>query len=198
MTGIAHRRGVGPAPNASGLHEAALDYLARYPTTEVSLRQVLERRIERWARRAALAAEQPETIAAQVAAARATVSEVIARLVAAGALNDALYAETRARSLVRAGLSHRATAARLSAKGVDPATARAALPKDDESELAAALVLARKRRIGPFRPGLPPDEAGRRRELGVLARAGFPPAVARRALAMAPDQAEMLVNRLRR
>jgi hypothetical protein len=59
-------------------------------------------------------------------------------------------------------------------------------------------VLARKRRIGPFRTGEAPDEAGRRRELGVLARAGFPQDVARQALAMEPDQAETLVNRLRR
>jgi regulatory protein len=198
MTGTLHRRAVGPAPNASGLHEAALDYLARYPATEAGLRQVLERRIERWAHRAALTKDAPETIAARVATARETATEVIARLIAAGALNDALYAETRARSLVRAGHSYKGTAARLAAKGVDPATARAALPGDDESELAAALVLARRRRIGPFRRGVGPDEAGRRRELGVLARAGFPPSVASQALAMTPGQAETLVNRLRR
>jgi regulatory protein len=198
MTGTLHRRTVGPAPNASGLHEAALDYLARYPATEAGLRQVLERRIERWAQRATLARDEPETITAQVAAARGTACEVIARLVAAGALDDAIYAENRARSLVRAGHSYRATAARLAAKGVNPATARAALPKDDESELAAALVLARKRRIGPFRPGVVPDEAGRRRELRVLAQAGFPPSVACQALAMTLDQAETMVNRLRR
>ena len=58
---------------------------------------------------------------------------------------------------------------------------------DDESELAAALVLARRRRIGPFRSGDAPDLAGQRRELAVLARAGFPQDVARRALAMAAD-----------
>jgi regulatory protein len=66
------------------------------------------------------------------------------------------------------------------------------------NELAAALVLARKRRIGPFRLGAPHEAAGRRRELSVLARAGFPQAVARRALAMEARQAEVLVNRLRR
>jgi len=68
----------------------------------------------------------------------------------------------------------------------------------DESELAAALVLARKRRIGPFRVGQAPDEVGQLRELGALARAGFSHSVAHRALAMDPDQAEALVNELRR
>ena len=125
-------------------------------------------------------------------------TDVVTRLVAAGAVNDATYAESRARSLLRCGRSRRAAAAQLAAKGVDAATAQSVLPDDEHSELAAALVLARKRRIGPFRTGEAPDEAGRRRELGVLARAGFPQDVARRALAMDADQAEALVNEFRR
>ena len=193
----APRRPIGPVPDADGLHDAALNYLARYAATEVGLRRVLERRVDRWARRAASVGDV-ETVAAEAAAARAMVHLVVARLVAAGAVNDAAYAESRARSLVRAGRSRAAAAAYLTAKGVDPAMARAALPRDDASELAAALMLARKRRIGPFRRGEIPDEPGRRRELGMLARAGFSQDVARRALAMDADAAETLVNRLRR
>jgi regulatory protein len=188
---------VGPAPDAAELHNAALAYLARYAATEVGLYRVLERRIDRWARRATAVADG-ETIAAKTAAARSMAREVVARLVAAGAVNDVAYAESRARSLIRSGRSRRATAAHLAAKGVDPAMARTVLPNDDASELAAALVLARKRRIGPFRRGALTDDAGRRRELGMLARAGFPQDVARRALAMELGQAEALVNRLRR
>jgi regulatory protein len=189
------RRPSGPAPDPDGLHEAALAYLARYAATEAGLRRVLERRIDRWAHRAD---GDVDAIATQAAAARAAVHDVVARLVAAGAVNDAAYAESRARSLVRAGRSRRAVAQHLAAKGVDPAVAKDAMPNDEASELAAALVLARKRRIGPFRLGVAPDEAGRRRELGALARAGFPQPVAREALAMDTDQAETLVNRLRR
>jgi regulatory protein len=186
-----------PAPDAAELHDAALAYLARYASTEVGLYRVLARRVDRWARRAA-AAEDAETIAAKTAVACAIAREVVARLVAAGVVNDAAYAESRARSLTRGGRSRRVAAAHLAAKGVDPAMARAALPDDDTSELAAALVLARRRRIGPFRRAGPPDDAGRRRELGMLARAGFPLDVARRALAMEPGEAEALVNQLRR
>jgi regulatory protein len=191
------RRPLGPPPDADGLHDAALNYLSRYAATEAGLRRVLERRIERWARRAGTE-NDPDTIAGQATAARAVVHDVVSRLVAAGAVNDATYAESRARSLVRAGRSRRAVAMHLAAKGIDPATARQAMPDDDASELAAALALARKRRIGPFRRGDAPDEAGRRRELAVLARAGFPQSLARQALGMAADQAETLVNRLRR
>jgi len=190
-------RFAGPAPGAAELHDAALDYLGRYAATEAGLRRMLERRVDRWARRATATADT-EGVTRAAAAARSIAREVVARLVAAGAVNDAAYAESRARSLIRSGRSRRATAAQLGAKGVDPAIARAALPDDDASELAAALVLARKRRIGPFRTGAPPDDAGRRRELGMLARAGFPQSVARRALAMDLGQAEALVNLLRR
>ncbi len=188
---------VGAAPGATELHDAALDYLARYAATEAGLRRVLERRIDRWARRAEAGGDR-ETVADEAAAARAAVRDVVARLVAAGAVNDATYAEARARSLVRAGRSRRAASAHLTAKGVDAATAQSALPEDPQTELSAALVLARKRRIGPFRRGEAPDEAGRRRELGVLARAGFAQDVAREALGMEHDQAEALVTAFRR
>ncbi len=185
-------------PDAADLHDAALDYLARYAATETGLRRVLERRIERWARRAAATADDAEIVAHQAALARAITNDVVTRLVAVGAINDAAYAESRARNMMRAGRSRRATATHLAAKGVDPATAQAALPDDDASELAAALVLARRRRIGPFRLGAPLDDAARRRELGVLARAGFSQPLARQALAMDTEQAERLVDRLRR
>lgn len=185
----------GPPPDAQDLHDAAVDYLARYAATEAGLRRVLDRRIERWARRAE---GDAEAIAAQAATARDAVPTVVSRLVAAGAVNDAAYAESRVRSLVRAGRSRRSAAAHLTSKGVDPTIAQAALPEDPDTELAAALVLARKRRIGPFRPGDGPDANERRRELAVLARAGFPQDISRRALAMDADQAETLVNLLRR
>jgi regulatory protein len=197
MANLRGTRTAGPPPDAASLREAALTYLARYAATETALRRMLERRVARWARLAALTMDAG-VVASQSDVSRRPIADIVAKLVAAGAVNDAAYAESRARSLVRAGRSRRGAVAHLVAKGVDPATAQSVLPSDNESEVAAALVLARKRRIGPFRRGDVPDEAGRRRELGVLARAGFPQDVARRALAMDVDQAETLVNDLRR
>ena len=72
------RRPLGPAPDERDLHDAALDYLARYAATEVGLRRVLERRIDRWARRAA-ALHETDAVAAQAAAARASVTAVVTR-----------------------------------------------------------------------------------------------------------------------
>ena len=105
-----------PAPDAASLHEAALNYLARYATTEAGLRQVLQRRIDVWARQAA----GEDDVRERAAAAKAVIGGVIARLVELGLLNDAAFAENRARGLALSGRSHRAITARLMAKGIAP------------------------------------------------------------------------------
>ncbi len=175
-----------PPPDAASLREAALNYLARYASTEAGLRHVLHRRIDRWERTAA----DRDTAREQAAAAKAIVPGVIARMVELGLLNDAAFAENRARGLALSGRSRRDIAARLMAKGIDPANARAVLPKGEDAELVSALILTRKRRIGPFRKA----EPDRERELGVLARAGYPRDVAMRALAMDAADAEEAIR----
>jgi regulatory protein len=186
-------------PDTDALRDAALTYLARYAATQAGLLRVLQRRIDRWAHQAQGSELDRDTVTAQVAAAAAAAQDVVRRLAAAGAINDAAFAESKVRSLERAGRSRRAIGAHLAAKGVDPETQRHALPAaDPDNELPAALILARRRRIGPFRAGDPPEAEGRRRELAILARAGFPQDVAQRALALDPEEAETLVNQLRR
>ncbi|MDR3539042.1 MAG: RecX family transcriptional regulator [Acetobacteraceae bacterium] len=190
-------RPVGPPPDETSLRDAALAHLARYAATEAGLRRVLQRRIERWARAAEVGADR-ETVAELAATASAIAGAVVARLAAAGAVSDAEFAASRARSLTRAGRSRRAIAAHLAAKGVDTELARSAAPDDPDTELAAALSLARRRRIGPFRAADTADEAVHRKELGILARAGFVQALAAQALAMDPAEAEDRVLALRR
>jgi regulatory protein len=182
-------RPAGPAPTAARLREAALLHLARFAATEVALKRVLERRVDRWARAAEAEGQPREAIAPAAAAARAAAAEVAATMVRAGAVDDAAFAASRARRLARAGRSQRAIAAHLAAKGVDAATAAAALPEGEEAELDAALAFCRRRRIGPFARA--PEDADRQRKaLAALARGGFAHAIARRALAMDPGQAE--------
>jgi regulatory protein len=110
-------------------------------------------------------------------------------MVAQGAVDDAAFAESRARRLLRSGRSRRAALAHLREKGVDAATAAAALPEGEEAELAAALAFCRRRRIGPFgAAGVTPE--ARLKALGALARAGFGREMASRALGMEPEEAE--------
>ena len=119
------------------------------------------------------------------------------QLAASGAIDDAAFAASRARGLARAGKSARAVAAHLQAHGVASDLVREAVPEDAERELAAALSFARRRRIGPFRrtEELEPEEA--LRELGMLARAGYPREVAGTALRMDADEATDRINRAR-
>ncbi|MDT7952274.1 MAG: RecX family transcriptional regulator [Acetobacteraceae bacterium] len=178
----------GKPPDRAALHEAALRHLARFAATEIGLLRVLDRRIGRWQR----ASEAPDEAAAPC---RQAAREVVRALVAAGALDDAVFAAARARRLVRAGRSRRAVQAHLAAKGVDAETAGAALP-DPEAEFLAAIAFLRRRRFGPFRPT--DDGADRVRELATLARAGFPRDVAERALRLEPGDAAELLAQLKR
>jgi regulatory protein len=123
----------------------------------------------------------------------------VARLAASGAVSDAAFAASRARSLARAGRSRAAIAAKLAAKGAGREAAAAlaeALP-DREAELAAACVAARRRRIGPFARGAE-DDAARLKALAALARAGFPRGVAEAVLGMDEAEAEARIARFRR
>lgn len=182
-------RPAGHAPTEARLREVALAHLARFAATEVALRRVLERRVDRWARAAEAEGQPREPVAAAAGRARAAAAEVARSMVSAGAVDDAAFAESRARRLARAGRSRRAIAAHLSAKGVDAETAAAAIPEDPEVELAAALAYCRRRRIGPFARAEADPEA-RRKALAALARGGFAQPVARRALDMDAVEAE--------
>ena len=181
-------------PDAGSLYQVALAHLARYAATQAGLRRVLIRQVDRWAR----AQTDPEAAAQAIAAAREVVDRVILRLVEAGAVSDTAFAENRARTLVRGGQSHRAVQARLIAKGVAPDVARAASVSDAETELAAALVLVRKRRIGPYRTKEDAGGSVRMKEMGLLARAGFSREIAERALDMGREDAEGRILELRR
>jgi regulatory protein len=176
---------VQPPPDAASLREAALNYLQRYATTEAGLRIVLQRRIDRWARKST----ERDDLGERVTIAKAAIPEIVARMVELGLLNDAAYAENRAKGLALSGRSRRAILARLMAKGIDADQARGALPEVEGGELVSALILARKRRIGPFRKTEPDPN----REMGMMARAGFPRDVALRALAMDTDEAEAAI-----
>lgn len=146
------------------------DHLARYGTTRAHLRRLLARRIGR------SLAEHGGDEAALLAALDAAL-DAAAR---AGLLDDRAWAESRARSLTRRGVAPRVARERLRAKGVDGATASAAVAGSAEApELESALAYARRRRLGRFRE--PAERAAwREKDLARLVRAGFAWDVARR------------------
>jgi regulatory protein len=170
----------GPAPSERGLprpvtaaylERAALTYLERYASSEGNLRRVLRRKIDK---RCRLRGEDPASF-------HPLVEDVIGRALRAGLIDDVRYAQARVATLRRRGGSARTIHAKLSAKGVDRETVLAALDGEDRDrevdEATAAHALARRRKLGPYRPG--ERQPYREKDLAALARAGFSYAVAR-------------------
>ena len=157
-------------PTHDRLTRAALAYLERYASSSENLRRVLERRIERYRR-------SPD---AEPIDGAALVDEAVRRCAAAGAIDDRAYAEHQVARLRRQGRSRAAITARLRAKGVPIDDIGTALAEDDGTDEAAARRAAQRKRLGPWRLR---DRAERRtRDITALCRAGFPVAVARRAI----------------
>lgn len=172
----ADRRRRGPKKvTPQHLENVALHYLARFATSAENLRRVLMRRVEMSARHHGTDAEDGAR----------WVDDLIRRYQGAGLLDDAAYAEARAADMLRRGVPLKGIRFRLSRKGIAGAEidkALGVLAEDaPEPDLAAAVALARRRRLGPFAP--PAARAERRgRDLAALARAGFDYDTARRVI----------------
>lgn len=181
----------GKPPSEASLREAALAHLGRFAATEAGLRAVLRRRVDRWARRARDEGMDEEAIGHLIAAAKAAAAAVAAAMVKLGTVDDAAFAESRARRLRRAGRSRQAIAAHLAAKGVGRELAAAAVEAAPGEELDAVIAFLRRRRTGPFGT-VPYDEMelpAQQKLLATLGRAGFGREVAERALVLSTEEA---------
>lgn len=162
-------------PTPERLKRRALYYLERFASSRAHLGHVLGRR----ALRDAAALDLPE------APVRAAIEALLDDLERLGLLNDAAYAEARARRLAEKGQPPRRIAQNLASRGVDRELARAATNSleaaSPDLELETAIAFARRRRLGPFAQengGKAPAKA-----LAAFARAGFSSTIARRVLA---------------
>lgn len=187
-------------------------YVASRECCAQMLRDVLERRHKRASlKRSQASHEAPEDQDAQVSL---WIEAEIARLVGLGLINDARYAEMKARAALSAGKGLRAIMLDLTRRGVDAQIVEAAVTEasreltgawasDPDSEDVAALredaeaqsidACMRKKRIGPYRgAALPQDWKEARkiwaREAAALARRGFSVDLIRSALERAPDE----------
>ncbi len=169
---------------AKSLENAALHYLQRFSSSSANLRRVLLRRIDRARRAEAAVADDAE----------AAIEAIVAKFQRLKLIDDAAYAAGKAISLRRRGSSRRIIGGKLRLAGIDSeAIDRAIEAADDEltpayaadespdAELRAALRLAERRRLGPYRPAAEREER-RARDLAALARAGFGYDIARRVI----------------
>jgi regulatory protein len=166
-----------PAPplDADGLNAAALRYVERFQTTRARLVRLLRQKLRArgWAGEAP---PEPEAIAE--------------RLAALGYIDDAAFADARARGMARRGLGGGRVRQSLAAYGVAADDAAPAMATIDA--FAAALELARRKRLGPWGPPAN-DPKLRQRQLAAMARGGHSLQMAKAILgAIDPDAAEAL------
>jgi regulatory protein len=176
--GGAAKPGAAPKPRPvteDWLFRAGAHYLERYASSLGNLRRVLVRKVER---RVATHAEPPDE--AGRAAHAAMIEAALARFAELKLVDDASFAESKLRSLRRAGTSTRQAQMKLAAKGVDRETVAATVAADETSEREAAHRYAKRRRLGPHRTR--EREERRERDVAAMMRAGFGYADARAAV----------------
>ncbi|GGF51151.1 hypothetical protein GCM10007301_08210 [Azorhizobium oxalatiphilum] len=166
------------ARHATWMRNSAMFYLGQRAASEAHFRQVMLRKAAR-----RIGEELDE---AEIAC---LLDETVAYCRANGFLNDDDYAEARSAAGARRGLSRRRVGMMLDAKGIDREQIGRAL--EDFDDLAAAVRLTKKRRIGAWRrDDGQPGEVDTQREIAILARAGFPFEIAGKAVRMSLEEAE--------
>jgi regulatory protein len=159
-----------PPLDSAGLERLALRYVERFSTTRAKLADYLRRKIRErgWDGPAA----DPAAIAAHLAE--------------LGYIDDRAFGEARARAMGRRGLGKRRVDGALRQAGIDEGDAEALAPAIVDQAVTSALTFARKKRIGPFASEIA-DRPLREKQLGAMVRAGHDFGLARRIVAMMPD-----------
>ncbi|MBR2124620.1 MAG: RecX family transcriptional regulator [Acetobacter sp.] len=228
--------------NRAKIRNAALSYLARFGTTRSGLVRVLTRRVTEWHKKEKAtpkgAVKQETGLDSGVADAglnfgqdsekivtqdlKGLVDDVVQEMVDLGLVSDYEFARSCANRFMRTGRSIRAVEGYLTGFGVEESVKDSVLNKQEESDrfneterdLCAAVVLARKRKLGPFASSLEVETetnettgaqprhvekkyAEKKRALGIFARAGFVRDIAERVLTMDEEEAWQWLNRMR-
>lgn len=163
------------------LENAALHYLQRYATSTENLRRVLMRKVKK-------SCTFHQTSIDDFAP---LVEDLITRYTAVGLVDDVVFARARTTSLRRKGLSTQSITAKLQTKGLTRAQIEAALETVDEDqedpEMAAAIIHARRKKLGPWRKKPLTDPKDSQKELAAMGRAGFSYEIAR-AVLQSPEE----------
>ena len=158
------------------------DYLKKFFTSKAHLRRLIMQRVKKSAQAHGEGLEEGTQL----------LDALLDRLEASGVLNDTAYAASKVRSLSARGGSARGIAAKLGAKGLSSENVKEGLEKlkdnSDSPELDAAIILARRKRLGPF--GKPEGRMERRqKEMAAMGRAGFSFDLARKIINATDDAA---------
>ena len=153
------------------LKNIALYYLKRFESSVANLRSVLQRRVNDYAY------QNKEFDRGE---AYQWIEDILADFQRYGYLNDRRYAEIKIKDYMSAGKSVRYIKGKMREKGIDEEILSALLEDQEYDEFEAALKLAKKKHIGPFRTDEEARFENRRKDMGTLVRAGFSYDVVRR------------------
>lgn len=165
--------------DAARLNEMALAYVARFATSAGKLSDYLKRKLRErgWEGEG-----------------EADLHAIVSRFVELGYVDDAGFARGKAQSLLRRGYGARRIDQALGAAGIAEPLREEARGSDAERR-RAALVMARKRRFGPFGEGSGLDPALREKQVAAMLRAGHPLAYAREVVnASSPEALEEWID----
>lgn len=148
-----------PKPiDAARLDEMALAYVARFATSAGKLADYLKRKLRE---RGWEGEEAPDIVA------------LVERFVQVGYVDDATYARSKAQGLLRRGYGARRIDQALGAAGIAEPLREESRGNEAERR-RAAIVMARRRRFGPFGTGDRTDRALREKHVAAMLRAGHP------------------------
>ncbi len=153
------------------LDELAIAYVGRFATTRQKLARYLARKL---AERGWDHATLPDCAA------------IVDRLASYGFIDDAAFAEAKARSLTRRGYGKRRVDAAVRDAGVAEPDRAGADSISTDARLASALRLAERRRWGPYATDGLTDPKLREKRIATFIRAGHDARLARAILAIEP------------
>ena len=173
------------------LYNSGLAYLQRFTSSTPNFRRVMGRKIDRSCNyHKDQSREDCEKL----------LDTTVQTFVRQGLLNDDAYLQGMVTSLRRRGLSTQAILSKLVMKGMVQEVILKTLRAYDEErggenpDLAAAILLMRRKRIGAFRKS---EDGDKNKELAALARGGFGFDIAQKALSLEQDEAEEILSEMR-
>ena len=190
-----HPNNYAPRPSAEQIKKRltnkAYHYLSRYASTanrlETILRKFAQRKLDR----------------ADPALLDQMIREVTESCLRLGYIDDKVFIRSRFRQGLQSGLSQRRILSKLAQRGISRDLAEAVMEEQTsrasdryDSELAAALIYARKKSVGPYsRAELHPED--NQKHLARLARSGFDFDVAKHVMALpSADAADELLDKI--
>ncbi len=146
------------------LKNIGLYYLKRFESSVENLRSVLQKRVNQYAK------ENPDFNKQE---AYQWVEDVLAEFEKLHYLDDKRFTEIKVRSYLAAGKPARYIQNKLREKGITNAQIEDMLDDFGYNPQEMALKLAKRKKIGPFRPDEESRKINRQKDMAALIRAGF-------------------------